>query len=114
MPVVKGETLIEIFNAMKEGEDIFAQIAVQRYQARVKHLVESEPIQVPKRTLPLDKTQGSSSFKPIIKLSTQAGLCLELSKLRESMAGFLADLAPPLESSRLTLSLEEFDWREVT
>ena len=97
---------------MKEDKDIFAQIAVQRYEARTQYLVAPEPIQVPKRRLPLDKTVGLSAFEPCSKLSTAADLRFKLDKLRQVMAEFLTDLAPPLETSRLTLSLEEFDWRE--
>ena len=64
--------------------------------------------------LPLDKTAGASAFEPAPKLNTAAELRLELEQARKIMAEFLADLAPPLESSRLTLPLEEFNWREET
>jgi hypothetical protein len=99
---------------MKEGEDIFAQIAVQRYQARGKHLVASEPIKVPKLALPLDKIPGASAFKPPSRLNTRADVRSELNKMRETMAAFLTDVAPPLKPSCLALPLVEFDWREET
>jgi hypothetical protein len=97
-----------------QTNDFFAQAAVERYEARSEKLLEPKPMAVPKRVFPLDKMAGDSAFKPVPKLSTAAGLCLELENARRRMAEFLADLAPPLDSSRLTLPLREFDWREET
>ena len=99
---------------MNEENDIFAQVAVQRYRARAQRLVAPEPIPVPKRTLPLDTAAGASAFEALPKLSTAAELGLKLDKARQDMAAFLADLAPPLEPSCLAQALEEFDWREET
>ena len=99
---------------MKDKNDIFAQIAVQRYEARGQHLIASEPVQAPKRRLPLDKTAGLSAFEPLSKLTEASGLRVELDKKRQEMAEYLADLAPAIETSRLILELGEFDWREET
>jgi hypothetical protein len=109
--LIKGQIKIKLMN---EDNDIFAQIAVQRFKARSKHLVAFGTVPVPKRRLPLDKTVGSSAFEPGPKLSTALDLRFKLDKARQVMAEFLEDLAPPLEASRYTLPLEEFDWREET
>ena len=97
---------------MEEVNDIFAQVAVLRHEARGRNLVAPAPIPAPKRILPLDKKAGTSVFEPLPKLSTPAELSEELEQLRQSMSEFLSDLAPAIPSTRLMLPLDEFDWRE--
>src|SRR5487761_2185186 len=100
-----------------QTDDIFARIAVDRCEARNQHLVATEPVDLLKETfetLPLDEKAGSNAFKPLPKLATAADLREELHRKRKVMSGFLADLAPALDPSRIILSLEEFDWREET
>jgi len=94
--------------------DIFAQIAVERHEARSRNLVAHGPTPVPNRRLPLDKKPGASAFKPVKKINTREQLARELTAFRKQMAKFLGDLAPRLESPRIVLPLESFDWREET
>lgn len=47
-------------------------------------------------------------------MSTAEDVRRELAKSRQRMAKFLADLAPPLPTARISLPLEGFDWREET
>ena len=99
---------------MTHTNDIFARVAVERYEARSQQLVAPKPASVPQRKLPLDKIVGGSAFEPVPKLNTAAELRLELEQARQVMAEFLADLAPGLAPSRLKVPVEEFDWREET
>ena len=94
--------------------DIFAQIATDRRQARDASLIAPAPEAVPDLTLPLDGAPGTHAFAPTHKMSTHAELLAALADLRSRKAPFLADLAPALPQERLTLELAEFDWREET
>ena len=105
---------VVLFFICMQSNDFFARAAIERYEARSKRLVAPSPIPVPKRALPLDKSVGTSSFEPVSKLSSATDLRLELEKARKVMAEYLADLSPPITSLRLSLQLEEFDWREET
>ena len=94
--------------------DIFAQIATDRRQARDAGLIAPAPEAVPDLTLPLDATPGTHAFAPAHKMSTHAELLAALADLRSRKAPFLANLAPELPQERLVLALDEFDWREET
>ena len=93
--------------------DIFAQIATDRRQARYASLIAPVPEAMPDLTLPLDGMPGTHAFAPTHKMSTHAA-SLALADLRSRKAPFLADLAPALPQERLTLELAEFDWHEET
>lgn len=99
---------------MSQLNDLFAQIAVERHTARSRDLTAPQPGTVPKRRLPLDKKPGASGFKPAKKITTREELARELAASRKRMARFLANLAPTMESSRIILPLESFDWRKET
>ncbi len=94
--------------------DIFSWAATRRHEARGRNLVSPVPLPVSNRTLPLDRKPGDSAFKPAKKPNTAADVSRELAKARKKMAKFLADLAPPLTPSRISIPLESFDWREET
>lgn len=99
---------------MNSATDIFAQIAVKRFDSRDQHLVAPAPLPVPSRSLPLDKTPGASGFKPARRISSASQLRLELARKRKQMARFLEDHAPSIQSSRITLPLNKFNWRQET
>ena len=94
--------------------DIFAQIATDRRQARDASLTAPDPEVAPDFTLPLDAVPGTHAFAPAPKISTHAELLAALADLRGQKAPFLANLAPVLPQERLILELAEFDWREET
>jgi len=99
---------------MTSANDIFAQIAVNRHDSRNHQLVAPAPLPVPNRRLPLDKAPGASAFKPLRKINTASGLRQELARQRKQMAKFLADHAPKIESNRIILDLQKFNWRQET
>ena len=94
--------------------DIFAQIAAERYEERAKNLTAHEPAPVPPRVLPLDRKPGTAAFTPSVKIADAAALKTELIRQRKAMGKFLADLAPAPADYRITLPLKKFDWREET
>jgi len=100
--------------AVAQTNDFFSEVAVDRYESRSELLVSPAPVPVPKRTLPLDKSIGTSAFKPLSKTRTAADLTRELKQYRLEMAKFLADVSPVLDSCRIVLPLDEFNWREET
>ena len=87
------------YKVVTQTDDIFARVAVQRYEARSKELVAYEPMPAPKKLLPLDNTDGASAFEPITKLDTAEELHKELLKARQNMAKYLSDLSPAQPSS---------------
>jgi hypothetical protein len=99
---------------MTSANDIFAQIAVDRHDSRNHQLVAPAPLPVPNRRLPLDKSPGASAFEPLRKINTAAGLHQELARERKRMAKFLVNHAPKIESNRIVLGLEKFNWRQET
>ncbi len=99
---------------MIQANDIFSWAATQRFEASGRDLVAPGPLPAPRRILPLDKSTGASAFRPPKKLEEPGKVSRELAQLRRRMDRFLADLAEPMPSSRILLSLEEFDWREET
>jgi hypothetical protein len=99
---------------MIESNDIFSWAATQRYEASGRDLVAPGPLPVPNRILPLDRQPGASAFKPAKKLNKLEDVHRELARSRRRMARFLADLVEPMQSCRISLPLEHFDWREET
>jgi hypothetical protein len=104
----------QTFDCVTPTNDIFSQIAVERYESRDQQLASPEPVPIPKRRLALDKTIGASAFTPVSKISTAAELRRELEQTRRAMSEFLADLTPRLDSYRIILPIDEFNWREET
>jgi len=99
---------------MNSATDIFAQIAVKRFDSRNQQLLAPEPLPLPNRRLPLDKIPGVNKFKPLRRTSTASQLRLELTRKRKQMAKYLADQAPKVQSTRITLGLDKFNWRQET
>lgn len=94
--------------------DIFAQIAMSGQKARDKSLVVHPPPAVPARGLPAKRHAPSAAFRPLPRIDTPEKLKQELARQRRRHARFLVNLAPPLEPTRLSVPLEEFDWRQET
>lgn len=101
-------------NQQQEKKDIFAQIAAQRNVYRDSQLVEPQPPTLPHTSLVLDKLDPDAAFKPTQKMDSAKKLNRELIRYRRLYAKYLKDLAPPLESDRIQLPINEFDWRVET
>ncbi|HVU26327.1 MAG TPA: glycoside hydrolase family 2 TIM barrel-domain containing protein [Verrucomicrobiae bacterium] len=101
-------------NSLIEPNDIFSWAATQRHEARRRDLAAPQPLPVPNRLLPMDKRPGDSAFKPVKKLNTADDIRRELAKLRRRMSKFLVNLAPSIRTSRISIPLESFDWRQET
>ena len=97
---------------MTQANDIFAQIAASRHDSRNHQLVAPAPFPVPNHRLPMDKAAGTNAFKPLRKINTASGLRQELTRQRKRMTKFLANHAPKIESNRIVLDLEKFNWRQ--
>jgi hypothetical protein len=89
--------------------DIFAQIAGLRATERQAALVEPLPPELPEVKLPW--AAEAKPFQPGDKLDSAAELQAELVRQREHYAPFLADLAPKLPETRISMPIESFDWR---
>ena len=89
--------------------DIFAQIAGLRATERQATLVEPLPPELPEVKLPW--AAEIKPFQPGEKLDSPAKLQAELLRQREHYAPFLADLAPKLPETRISMPIESFDWR---
>ena len=104
-----------------QHRDLFAEIAGQQKLAepqpksvRGEALIEPQPPELPERLLPLERLDPEAVFRPLPKLDSAAKLQRELERQRRRHARFLRNLAPEPERTRLTISLEEFDWRVQT
>lgn len=97
-----------------ESLDVFARIAAQRTVYRDNSLVEPQPPKLPRKLLPAAKSDPSAAFKPANKIDTSEKLYHALERERGRYAKFMADLAPRLDSPRIVVPLEEFDWRLET
>ncbi|MCU0394495.1 MAG: hypothetical protein MUF29_01190 [Chitinophagaceae bacterium] len=99
--------------AWSQQPDKFAEIGNKAAATRV-HLLQPQPAPVlPEKTLPLQKG-GGKRFLPMNRMDTPAELDSALQQQRLHYAPFLEDHAPPLASTRDTLSLTRFQWRVAT
>ena len=100
--------------------DRFAQIAQQQAGQRSALLVPVNPPELPDHFLPLEAVElevqadENIPFKPLPRLETPLQLERELIRLRQRFARFQRELAPPIESQRLRIPVESFDWRLQT
>ncbi|MCK4999283.1 MAG: hypothetical protein KAS23_07105, partial [Anaerohalosphaera sp.] len=101
-------------NNKRPENDVFAQIAVQRLESRSKDLAEPKPLPVPKKQLPLLKTDKPTGFKPQRKMATPAQLDRKLQQLRRKYSRYMKDLAPALRDHRISMPLDKFNWRQQT
>lgn len=109
---------------MSQGKrrDIFAEIAgpqggprqPQPKSYRRETLVEPQPPVLPQKFLSLEDIDSDAVFQPTHKLDTPQKLDRELDRFRKRYEPFMQDLAPQLERTRISLPIEEFDWREQT
>lgn len=101
--------------------DLFAEVAggprpqtdAQPISDRKATLIAPAPPDLPERFLPVEPADLSVAFQPRSPF-TEADLNQELVRMREYYAPFLRDLAPSPESTRIQVSLSEFDWRVQT
>ncbi len=99
--------------SLSQSSDVYAAIATAHLSNRDDALVEQLPVPIPARALPLDPS-GRAAFKPERKRDTEAQLRADLALMRKSMASFLADRAPELDTGRITTPLKSFNWRIET
>ena len=108
--------------SQQRRRDIFAEIAVpeegpsqpQPKSRRGGMLVAPCPPVLPDRVLPLDVLAPEAVFSPADRLDSAEKLAAELQRYRARYAPFAQDLAPQLDPTRITVSLEAFDWRLQT
>lgn len=93
--------------------DIFASIAAQRTTLYSGTLIEPQPPALPDITLPLTAAT-EPVFVPRPKLNTSAKLRRELTRQRKAYAKYLQNLAPAIEQTRITVPIQECDWRIET
>ena len=98
----------------EQRRDIFAEIAAERQEFVNAGLVVPQPPKLPKKYLKAGKPGAAAAFKPLERLDSAEKLQKELERFRRSHEKFLADLAPAMESSRLSVQLGQFDWRVQT
>lgn len=94
-----------------DSNDFFADIAAQKTEYLRPGLMEPEPPELPDVVLPC-RTGGDTTMPgEADRLTTAEGLRKELERYRRRFAPFMANHAPPLNTSRSVLPLERFDWR---
>ncbi len=91
--------------------DTFEQIAKTQLTT-VPGVVAVPAPKLPDVALPWDD-KPKAGFQPGEKIETQAQLDVELQRMRQTYAPFMADLAPAIPQRPL-LELENFDWRYQT
>lgn len=94
--------------------DIYAEIAATRLSDRDKNLIEPQPQEIPRRILPFDEAPAQTLFPKSGKMNSPEELHAELEIQRERHAPFMKNMAPKINSSRISQSLEFFDWRIET
>ena len=92
--------------------DGLAQIANERSGEARESRIIPQPPELPNTVLPW--AAHTEPFKPMEKLDTPAKLAAELERQRQRHAPFVADLAPALPETRITVPLTRFDWRLET
>jgi hypothetical protein len=101
-------------------KDLFAAIAVrddsdpQPISLRQEALTEPLPPDLTPRNLPVTPHDPQAAFTPAPKLDDAQKLQAELERQRAIYAPFLRNLAPAPEQTRITVPLDEFDWRLQT
>ncbi len=94
--------------------DIYAEIAATRFSERDKNLIEPQPQEIPRRLLSFDEVPAQTPFPQSQKMNTQDELRAELEIQRQTYDPFLKNMAPEIDSLRISKSLESFDWRIET
>lgn len=105
--------IINSLESMPQSVDPFAVIA-NKVPAVRTHLLTTPQPPLPDTTyLPL-KAGNQYAFEPSDKIDTKEELEKELIRIRSAYSLFLKNLAPAIQSTRDTLSLNTFKWREET
>ncbi|HSV27003.1 MAG TPA: hypothetical protein VLH60_03840, partial [Sedimentisphaerales bacterium] len=97
----------------EQRRDIFAEIAAERQQFVNAGLVVPQPPVLPRRFLSR-RSDMRAAFKPRTRLDTPEKLRKELERFRKTHQKFLTDLAPEIESARISTAICDFDWRVQT
>lgn len=96
------------------NKDRFAEISAIKSDYGNRDLVETPPLPLVERLLPIGGDASAASFQPAAKLTTAEQLREELQRQRQQHAPYLKDLSPALDDTRLRLPLDSFDWRIET
>lgn len=98
--------------APKQVTDGLAQIANEDAGTRKELLILPKPPVLPETQLPW--SSDVQAFTPSDKLDTPEELAIELTRMRARHTPFLADLAPKLQETRITVPITSCDWRLET
>ena len=91
--------------------DGFARIGNQKTFYREDLLEEKIPADLPEIYLPVKDHLSGATFKPKERMNTAEELNDELIRQRGEHSKYLLNLAPSIESRRLRINIEEFNWR---
>ncbi|HHY84981.1 MAG TPA: glycoside hydrolase family 2 [Verrucomicrobia bacterium] len=95
------------------AQDALAEIGLSA-RSDTNGLVMPQPPELPDRMIPFGEHDPSAAFQPADRMDTPEEMRAALRELRESMAPFFENHAPPLPSSRRIRPITTFDWRIAT